>query len=261
MQIVALDKTGTITSGEPKVTDMIPAPGISESELLEMACALEKKSEHPLSRAVLQSARQQGIGQELEVEDFQAVPGNGLSGSFRGAYLAGGNLKFISRQAEISGEMRSQAEALAEDGKTPLFFARDGKLIGIIAVADVIKEDSPQAVKELQDMGIRVVMLTGDNERTARAIGRQAGVDQVIAGVLPEGKESVIRQLKKTGKSGHGGRRHQRRAGPYKSRYRHCHRRGDGYCHRRGGCGADEEPSERCAGGYPAQPCHSAEYP
>ena len=200
MQIVALDKTGTITSGEPKVTDMIPAPGISERELLEMACALEKKSEHPLSRAVLQSARQQGIGQELEVEDFQAVPGNGLSGSFRGAYLAGGNLKFISRQAEISGEMRSQAEALAEDGKTPLFFARDGKLIGIIAVADVIKEDSPQAVKELQDMGIRVVMLTGDNERTARSIGRQAGVDQVIAGVLPEGKESVIRQLKKLGK-------------------------------------------------------------
>ena len=200
MQIVALDKTGTITSGQPRVTDMIPAPGISREELLRLASALERKSEHPLSRAVLLQAQEQGIGKDAEVEDFQAVPGNGLSGRYQGAQLAGGNLKFIGRQASISPEMQRQSEALAEDGKTPLFFARDGKLIGIIAVADVIKEDSPQAVKELQDMGIRVVMLTGDNERTARAIGRQAGVDQVIAGVLPEGKESVIRELKKLGK-------------------------------------------------------------
>ena len=200
MQIVALDKTGTITSGEPRVTDMIPAPQVSEEELLRMACALEKKSEHPLSRAVLLRAKEQGVDAGSEVEDFQVLPGNGLLGTWQGRKLAGGNQNFISRSARISVEMRRKAEELAEDGKTPLFFARDGQLAGIIAVADVIKKDSPRAVKELQNMGIRVVMLTGDNERTARAIGRQAGVDQVIAGVLPEGKEAVIRQLKALGK-------------------------------------------------------------
>ena len=199
MEIVALDKTGTITSGEPKVTDMIPAGGISEEELLRAACALEKKSEHPLAKAVLEYAREQKIQAE-EVSDFAALPGNGLSAVWNGASLVGGNYKFISTQALVPEELKAQAERLAGDGKTPLFFAKDASLIGIIAVADVIKEDSPQAVRELQNMGIHVVMLTGDNEKTARAIGRQAGVDEVIAGVLPEGKESVIRSLKRKGK-------------------------------------------------------------
>lgn len=200
MQIVALDKTGTITSGEPTVTDMIPAEGVTEEELLYCAYALEKKSEHPLAGAILHRAREGGIDETLEVEEFQAVPGNGLSGSLEGKQLLGGNLSFISKGAEVTEETRKQAEELAAQGKTPLFFARGGKLIGVIAVADVIKEDSPQAVKELQNMGIRVVMLTGDNERTAKAIGALAGVDEVIAGVLPEGKESVIRSLKRQGK-------------------------------------------------------------
>lgn len=200
MQIVALDKTGTITSGEPKVTDMVPAEGISEEELLSMAYALEKKSEHPLAHAVLRRAEENEIQDLQEVTDFQAVPGNGLSGRMGEDILTGGNLKFISENADVSEEMRRTAERLAEDGKTPLFFSRNGKLTGIIAVADVIKEDSPRAVKELQNMGIRVVMLTGDNERTAKAIGQQAGVDEVIAGVLPDGKESVIRSLKQKGK-------------------------------------------------------------
>ena len=199
MEIIALDKTGTITSGEPKVTDMIPAGGISEEELLRAACALEKKSEHPLAKAVLEYAREQKIQAE-EVSDFAALPGNGLSAVWNGASLVGGNYKFISTQALVPEELKAQAERLAGDGKTPLFFAKDASLIGIIAVADVIKEDSPQAVRELQNMGIHVVMLTGDNEKTARAIGRQAGVDEVIAGVLPEGKESVIRSLKRKGK-------------------------------------------------------------
>ena len=199
-QIVALDKTGTITSGEPTVTDMIPAEGVTEEELLYCAYALEKKSEHPLAGAILHRAREGGIDETLEVEEFQAVPGNGLSGSLEGKQLLGGNLSFISKGAEVTEETRKQAEELAAQGKTPLFFARGGKLIGVIAVADVIKEDSPQAVKELQNMGIRVVMLTGDNERTAKAIGALAGVDEVIAGVLPEGKESVIRSLKRQGK-------------------------------------------------------------
>ena len=199
MQIVALDKTGTITSGEPKVTDLLPAEGVSETELLKTAYALEKKSEHPLARAVLLEAQERGMTSE-EADDFQALPGNGLSGKVDGAILRGGNVKFISQTSEIPDILRVQAEHLAEEGKTPLLFSRDGRLIGIIAVADVIKEDSPKAVKELQNMGIRVVMLTGDNERTARAIGRQAGVDEVIAGVLPEGKESVIRSLKEKGK-------------------------------------------------------------
>lgn len=199
-QIVALDKTGTITSGEPKVTDMIPADGVTEDELLAAAYALEKKSEHPLAHAILVRAKEKGVDERLETEEFQAVPGNGLSGRLGEDWLAGGNLKFIGGNAEITDEIKKKAEELAEGGKTPLFFSRNGKLIGIIAVADVIKEDSPQAVRELQNMGIHVVMLTGDNERTAKAIGAQAGVDEVIAGVLPDGKESVIRFLKRKGK-------------------------------------------------------------
>ena len=202
-QIVALDKTGTITSGEPKVTDMIPADGVTEQELLSYAYALEKKSEHPLARAVIVKAEENGQKdslKQLEAEEFQAVPGNGLSGKIDGSLICGGSLKFISQNTEISEETSQTAGRLAEEGKTPLFFSRDGRLMGIIAVADVIKEDSPKAIRELQNMGIRVVMLTGDNERTAKAIGAQAGVDEVIAGVLPDGKESVIRSLKKKGK-------------------------------------------------------------
>ncbi len=199
-RIVALDKTGTITSGEPRVTDMIPADGVTEEELLAGAYALEKKSEHPLAHAIIVKAEEQEIKDEADAEDFRAVAGNGLSGKINGETVCGGNLKFISDHAEVSGEIRKKAEALAEQGKTPLFFSKNGKLAGIIAVADVIKEDSPQAVRELRNMGIHVVMLTGDNERTAKAIGAQAGVDEVIAGVLPEGKESVIRSLKQKGK-------------------------------------------------------------
>ena len=200
VDIVALDKTGTITSGEPKVTDILPAPGVGEEELLAMAYALEQKSEHPLARAILTLAKERGLAEGEGVSDFRAVPGNGLTGVLEGATLTGGNRKFMGEIAGISSEMEEKADRLARNGKTPLFFARDGKLTGIIAVADVIKEDSPQAVKELQNMGIRVVMLTGDNENTAKAIGRQAGVDEVIAGVLPDGKEAVIRRLKEQGK-------------------------------------------------------------
>ena len=199
VQIVALDKTGTITSGEPRVTDIIPAPDIQEDQLLRFAHALESKSEHPLARAILQKAEEKQM-MAADVTDFQALPGNGLKAIMDGAALVGGNLKFVSGLMSISDEMKRKAETLAEAGKTPLFFGRNGKFIGVIAVADVIKEDSPQAVRELQNMGIRVVMLTGDNERTAKAIGQQAGVDEVIAGVLPEGKESVIRALKEKGK-------------------------------------------------------------
>ncbi|NBH33569.1 heavy metal translocating P-type ATPase [Clostridiaceae bacterium] len=199
MEIVALDKTGTITSGEPKVTDLIPAEGIDEEELLKLAYALEKKSEHPLAKAVLQAAQERKIEAE-EVSQFQALPGNGLSAVLNGEIISGGNLKFIRSQTDVLESLQKQAEKLAEQGKTPLFFSRAGRLWGIIAVADVIKEDSPQAVRELQNMGIHVVMLTGDNERTAKAIGTQAGVDEVIAGVLPDGKESVIRSLKHKGK-------------------------------------------------------------
>ena len=199
MQIVALDKTGTITSGEPKVTDMIPAEGISEEELLGLAYALERKSEHPLAHAILQEAQERRLDAE-EVEDFQAVPGNGLSAVLAGKTIYGGNKKFIQTKTSVDAGMLKKAEDLAAEGKTPLFFAKEDQLIGIIAVADVIKEDSPKAVKELQKMGIHVVMLTGDNERTAKAIGRQAGVDEVIADVLPDGKEAVIRKLKKKGK-------------------------------------------------------------
>ena len=199
MDIVALDKTGTITSGEPKVTDIILAEAKSEQELLALACSLEKKSEHPLARAINERALADGITAG-EVDDFVALPGNGLSGIYEGSELCGGNANFIGSVAVVSDEIRAKAEKLAEAGKTPLYFSRDGKLLGIVAVADVIKEDSPRAVKELQNMGIRVGMLTGDNERTAKAIGAQAGVDEVIAGVLPEGKESVIRSLKEQGK-------------------------------------------------------------
>ncbi|MCI8835777.1 MAG: heavy metal translocating P-type ATPase [Ruminococcus sp.] len=201
-EIVALDKTGTITSGEPKVTDLVPVDGVSGEALLQTAYALERKSEHPLAKAILAEAEKRGLEAE-EVTQFQALPGNGLSAVLAGdsSKLLGGNLKFIRERAQVPDEMEKEAERLAEEGKTPLFFARDVQLTGIIAVADVIKEDSPQAVKELQNMGIRVVMLTGDNERTAKAIGRQAGVDEVIAGVLPDGKESVIRALKQKGKT------------------------------------------------------------
>ena len=199
VQIVALDKTGTITSGQPEVTDLLTADGISEQELLTMAFALEKKSEHPLAKAILKHAEEQSLTAP-EVTDFLALPGNGLSASLNGETLIGGSMKFISNQVSVPAALSQKAEKLAEEGKTPLLFARNGKLVGIIAVADVIKEDSPQAVRELQNMGIRVVMLTGDNERTARAIGAQAGVDDVIAGVLPDGKESVIRSLKEQGK-------------------------------------------------------------
>ena len=199
VEIVALDKTGTITSGEPKVTDLLPAEGSTEGELLKLAYALEKKSEHPLAKAILQKAEEEQLSAE-EVSDFQALPGNGLSAKLAGAELIGGSMKFIGSRVKVPAGLSRQAEALAESGKTPLLFAKDGRLAGIIAVADVMKEDSPQAVKELQGMGIRVVMLTGDNERTAKAIGAQAGVDEVIAGVLPDGKESVIRSLKEQGK-------------------------------------------------------------
>ena len=198
-QIVALDKTGTITSGEPTVTDLIPADGISEQELLMLAFALEAKSEHPLAKAVLQEAQRRGL-QEFAVTEFQALPGNGLTAALDGERLIGGSMAFIGDQVSIPQEIQRRAEQLAEEGKTPLLFAKSGVLIGIIAVADVIKKDSPQAVRELQNMGIRVVMLTGDNERTAQAIGKQAGVDEVIAGVLPDGKESVIRSLGRQGK-------------------------------------------------------------
>ena len=200
-KIVALDKTGTITSGEPKVTDLLPADGMTEHELLFFANALEKKSEHPLARAILAKAEENGEAeQKSEITQFQAVPGNGLSGKLGEDWLYGGNFKFISDKMKISASIKEQAERLAQQGKTPLFFGRNEQFLGMIAVADVIKEDSPQAVKELQNMGIHVVMLTGDNERTAKAIGEQAGVDEVIAGVLPEGKEQVIRKLKEKGK-------------------------------------------------------------
>ncbi|WP_373239396.1 heavy metal translocating P-type ATPase [Dorea longicatena] len=199
MQIVALDKTGTITSGEPKVTDIIPAAGVTEDTLLKCAYALENKSEHPLARAILENAKEENAGIE-EVTGFQALPGNGLTAILDGHTLYGGNHTFISSKVSVDGDIQKKAEKLAEAGKTPLFFGNEDRLLGVIAVADVIKEDSPQAIKELQNMGIHVVMLTGDNERTAKAIGQQAGVDEVIAGVLPEGKEQVIRKLKGKGK-------------------------------------------------------------
>ncbi|MEE1438110.1 MAG: heavy metal translocating P-type ATPase [Lachnospiraceae bacterium] len=200
-RIVALDKTGTITRGEPKVTDVLPAEGISEEELLTMAYTLEQKSEHPLAKAVLEEAQSRELKPRM-ITDFTALPGNGLSGKTEGSSLLGGSYTFIREKIEENGKkMQQQAEQLAKQGKTPLLFVRDGKLLGMIAVSDVIKEDSPQAIAELQNMGIKVVMLTGDNEQTARAIGKQAGVDEVIAGVLPDGKEQVIGSLKQQGKT------------------------------------------------------------
>ena len=198
-QIVALDKTGTITQGQPRVTDILPAEGVDETELLSIAYALEKKSEHPLARAIHQRAEQDGLT-AAEVQQFQALPGNGLTASLNGKTLLGGSFQFISGQIPVPAKMKERSEQLSEEGKTPLFFARDGKLCGIIAVADTIKEDSPEAIAQMRNMGIHVVMLTGDNERTAKAIGAKAGVDEVIAGVLPDGKESVIRQLQQKGK-------------------------------------------------------------
>lgn len=198
VNIVALDKTGTITNGTPKVTDMIPC-GISEAELLRISYSLEKKSEHPLAKAVIEKAEAENISFE-EVEDFVALPGNGLRARLGESIVIGGNLKFVEREAEIDGETKNKIYALADEGKTPLLFAKDGKLLGVIAVSDTIKEDSPEAIKQLRNMGIRVVILTGDNEKTANAIGKIAGVDEVIAGVLPDGKESVIRNLMKQGK-------------------------------------------------------------
>ena len=198
-EIVALDKTGTITKGEPRVTDVLPADGLTESALLALAAALEQRSEHPLARAVMLRAEEDKLSVS-EVSDFRALPGNGLTATLNDEELLGGSLSFISTKANVPQALRDKAEALAEEGKTPLLFARGGKLAGVIAVADIIKEDSPAAIAALRNMGIHVVMLTGDNEKTARAIGRQAGVDEVIAGVLPEGKESVIRSLQKQGK-------------------------------------------------------------
>lgn len=204
VEIVALDKTGTITSGEPKVTDLLPVEGITEEMLLSYAYALERKSEHPLAAAVIREAEERHLPGR-EAESFQAVPGNGLTAVVDGKKLRGGNLAFIRQEAEVSEERKRQAERLASDGKTPLFFSLQAsggeqELLGIIAVADVIKEDSPRAIRELQNMGIHVVMLTGDNERTANAIGAQAGVDDVIAGVLPDGKQKVVENLKQKGK-------------------------------------------------------------
>ena len=198
-QIVALDKTGTITSGEPKVTDILPAEGVSESELLTLAASLEQKSEHPLAKAVLAYAETETIDCP-DVTDFAALPGNGLSARLDGMEIYGGNAEFIATKASVPAELQAEAARLAAEGKTPLFFGGAGRLMGVIAVADTLKEDSPRAIRELQNMGIRVVMLTGDNQRTADAIGRQAGVDEVIAGVLPDGKEAVIRRLQESGK-------------------------------------------------------------
>ena len=199
VQIVALDKTGTITNGEPVVTDMVPAEGVTEESLLALAASLEKRSEHPLAKAILKYVGEQQLTVE-DVSEFEALPGNGLTAVRNGVKLAGGNCAFIRTQTEVSEDLLKQSEALAEQGKTPMFFSENGRLAGIIAVADTMKEDSRQAVSELRNMGIRVVMLTGDNERTARAIGAQAGVDDVIAGVLPDGKESMIRKLQQYGK-------------------------------------------------------------
>ena len=199
VRVVALDKTGTITTGQPRVTDVLPAPGVTDEQLIAAAYALEKKSEHPLAHAVVERAQNLGLKAQ-EVSGFAALPGNGLTAMLDGEALSGGSLAFISGRTEVSGDMRAQADHLSGEGKTPLLFSRGGRLLGMIAVADAIKPESPQAVRELQNMGIRVVMLTGDNQRTAEAIGRQAGVDQVIAGVLPDGKESVIRSLQSQGK-------------------------------------------------------------
>ena len=198
-QIVALDKTGTITSGEPKVTDILPAEGVEETEVLTLAAALESRSEHPLAKAVLAYTEERRLAAPA-VTDFAALPGNGLAAKLEGREIFGGNGAFIGTKVSVPAALQAQAEALSAQGKTPLFFGSEGRLLGVIAVADTIKEDSPRAIRELRNMGIRVVMLTGDNQRTADAIGQQAGVDEVIAGVLPDGKEAVIRRLQASGK-------------------------------------------------------------
>ena len=199
VEIVALDKTGTVTSGEPRITDIIPAEGVSEAELLRLSAGLERGSEHPLAKAILSGAAERGI-EPPTVTDFRAMPGNGVEAVLDGARLLGGSVKFASSRVALGGELTKRAEGLSEEGKTPLVFLRDGEPLGLIAVADTIKPDSREAVERLRGQGIRVVMLTGDNERTARAIGREAGVDEIIAGVLPEGKEAVIRRLQRQGK-------------------------------------------------------------
>ncbi len=199
VQIVALDKTGTITCGEPKVTDILPSEGIAPEALLSMAVSLEQKSEHPLAKAILEYGKEQNL-QIAEVTEFQALPGNGLTAVLDGHTLYGGNASCIAKAARIPDAMQAKAQELANAGKTPLFFSRDDVFLGMIAVADVLKEESPEAIRQLRNMGIQVVMLTGDNEQTAKAIGKQAGVDHVIAGVLPDGKEAVIRKLSKQGK-------------------------------------------------------------
>ena len=199
VRVVALDKTGTITSGEPRVTDLLPADGLTEEELLAFAYALEEKSEHPLARAIVMEAEKRSLTSQ-EVADFKILPGNGLTATLNDEVLCGGSMAFAVKHATVTADIQKHAEELAAQGKTPLFFLKGGKLLGVIAVADAIKEDSPEAVKQLQGMGIHVVMLTGDNERTANAVGKLAGVDEVIAGVLPDGKEAVIRRLKHKGK-------------------------------------------------------------
>ena len=200
VQIVALDKTGTITQGEPRVTDLVPAAGFDEKTLLSLAVSAEQHSEHPLAKAILREAEDQKIAL-TQVAGFEALPGSGIRADLDDGEILGGSVSFIQSQMQLSAEMERKAQALSEQGRTPLLFARDGQLIGMIAVADVIKEDSPQAISELRGMGVRVVMLTGDNERTARAIGQQAGVDEVIAGVKPDGKEQAVRQLQESGKA------------------------------------------------------------
>ncbi len=199
VRVIALDKTGTITSGEPRVTDLLPADGLSENELLSLAYALEEKSEHPLARAIVKEAESRSLSVR-EVADFKILPGNGLTALLDGETLCGGSMSFAMKQASVASDIQKHADELAAQGKTPLFFLKGGKLLGVIAVADAIKEESPEAVRQLQGMGIHVVMLTGDNERTANAVGKLAGVDEVIAGVLPDGKEAVIRRLKRKGK-------------------------------------------------------------
>jgi Cu2+-exporting ATPase len=198
-EVVALDKTGTITAGEPEVTDVLPADGVKSGELMDLAAALESRSEHPLAKAVMRRPAELGIAAE-QVSDFRAVPGNGLTARMRDGEVCGGSLSFIREKAELPEGLSKQADELAAQGKTPLFFSRDGKTLGLIAVADEPKPDSAEAIRQLRGMGIRVVMITGDNERTARAVGARAGVDEVIAGVLPDGKEAAIRALQKKGR-------------------------------------------------------------
>ena len=251
VQIVALDKTGTITSGQPRVTDILPAEGVTEQELLTNALALEQKSEHPLARAVLDRA--EGLTAP-EVSDFQALPGNGLTARLAGRTLWGGSAAYTAEKAAVSPELQARTEELARQGKTPLFFGLDDRLLGIIAVADVIKEDSPQAVRELRNMGIHVVMLTGDNEHTARGgSGHRRGAAGGQGGRHPPPDAA--------GQGGHGGRRHQRCTGPDPGRHRHRHRRGSRRGHRRGGRGADEQQPAGRARRHPSQPGHPAEHP